>query len=121
MLYRFQNKALGDTIFRVGCDLMRKLSPEDRIIGALNSAIEYKTDYREIVFVLTCALNFRAKDEQGEMFPGDIDFMSIFNKGIDEVLTHICKFDKAKAGELYAKIISLQNSIDSGLFKYELE
>jgi len=26
LLYRFQNKVLGDTIFMVGCDLMRKLS-----------------------------------------------------------------------------------------------
>lgn len=31
LINRFQNQALGDTIFRVGCDLMRKLSAEDRL------------------------------------------------------------------------------------------
>jgi len=55
------------------------------------------------------------------MFQGDIDFISIFDKGIDEELTQICKFDKAKAEELYAQIKPVQNKIDSGLIKYELE
>ena len=36
LLYRFQNVALGDTIERVGKDTIRKLSENDRLIGALN-------------------------------------------------------------------------------------
>ncbi len=35
LLERFGNRALGDTIFRVGRDLPRKLSREDRLVGAL--------------------------------------------------------------------------------------
>ncbi|GAB1482254.1 mannitol-1-phosphate 5-dehydrogenase [Treponema sp.] len=35
LLFRFQNRALGDTVHRVGRDLYRKLDREDRIIGAL--------------------------------------------------------------------------------------
>jgi len=38
LLTRFQNKALGDTLFRVGSDLKRKLGPEDRITGAIKIA-----------------------------------------------------------------------------------
>lgn len=34
LLYRFTNKALGDTCARVGGDPKRKLSPADRLIGA---------------------------------------------------------------------------------------
>lgn len=34
LLYRFQNAALGDTTARVGRDPMRKLKPEDRLVGA---------------------------------------------------------------------------------------
>ncbi len=34
LIQRFQNKALGDTLFRLGRDPMRKLSPEDRLVGA---------------------------------------------------------------------------------------
>jgi mannitol-1-phosphate 5-dehydrogenase len=35
LLYRFSNKALGDTCARVGNDTARKLGPDDRLIGAM--------------------------------------------------------------------------------------
>jgi len=35
LLGRFMNKTLGDTIYRVGRDLLRKLEPEDRLVGAI--------------------------------------------------------------------------------------
>ena len=40
LLYRFTNAALGDTCQRVGGDPARKLSPEDRLIGASKTAME---------------------------------------------------------------------------------
>ncbi|AEF82784.1 mannitol-1-phosphate 5-dehydrogenase [Leadbettera azotonutricia] len=36
LLSRFSNKALGDTCARVGGDTVRKLGPNDRLIGAIN-------------------------------------------------------------------------------------
>jgi mannitol-1-phosphate 5-dehydrogenase len=36
LLSRFSNKALGDTCARVGGDTIRKLGPNDRLIGAIN-------------------------------------------------------------------------------------
>ena len=36
LLFRFGNKALGDTVERVGKDTIRKLSNNDRLIGAIN-------------------------------------------------------------------------------------
>jgi mannitol-1-phosphate 5-dehydrogenase len=36
LLSRFSNKALGDTCVRVGGDTVRKLGPNDRLIGAIN-------------------------------------------------------------------------------------
>ncbi len=38
LIYRFTNKALGDTIERVGKDTIRKLSLNDRLIGAISLA-----------------------------------------------------------------------------------
>ena len=38
LIYRFTNKALGDTVERVGKDTMRKISSKDRLIGAINLA-----------------------------------------------------------------------------------
>ena len=64
LLTRFQNKALGDTIFRVGSDLFRKLGPEDRLSGAIRSAISFNTPYDKILFALVCGCHFRAKDEE---------------------------------------------------------
>ena len=40
LLFRFTNKALGDTCQRVGGDPKRKLSPEDRLIGSSKLALE---------------------------------------------------------------------------------
>ncbi|NDP19987.1 MAG: mannitol-1-phosphate 5-dehydrogenase [Paludibacter sp.] len=94
LLLRFQNKALGDTIFRVGCDLTRKLSKQDRVVGAINTAIELGLEYDKIVYVLACAMNFRAKNEQGNLFPGDEEFIYIFNKGVDQLLNKVCEFNK---------------------------
>jgi mannitol-1-phosphate 5-dehydrogenase len=38
LLQRFSNKALGDTIFRLGRDPLRKLAPKDRLVGAARLA-----------------------------------------------------------------------------------
>jgi mannitol-1-phosphate 5-dehydrogenase len=40
LLSRFSNKALGDTCARVGGDTIRKLGPNDRLIGAINCCKE---------------------------------------------------------------------------------
>jgi mannitol-1-phosphate 5-dehydrogenase len=40
LLYRFGNAALGDTCKRVGADPARKLSPEDRLIGAASFCLD---------------------------------------------------------------------------------
>lgn len=97
LLHRFQNKALGDTIFRVGCDLRRKLGPNDRLAGAVNLAIELGLPYNRIFNVLLKACSFRATGEDKMMFHADLDFVSLYEKGgLDAVLTEICNFDLQK-------------------------
>jgi len=92
LLFRFQNKALGDTIFRVGCDLKRKLGPEDRLAGSLKLASELSLPYEKILFVLVCACHFRACDEQKNMLPGDIEFERQYEGNIKEILQSVCGF-----------------------------
>lgn len=94
LLVRFRNKSLGDTIFRVGCDLSRKLGSKDRLAGAIHLALEVKLPYDRILFSLICGCYFRATDENGQMLQGDIEFAGIFNQGITEVLTKICGIDE---------------------------
>jgi mannitol-1-phosphate 5-dehydrogenase len=93
LLHRFRNKALGDTIFRVGCDLYRKLSPEDRMVAPIKAAISLNKPYDLILDSLLTAVSFRAKDEQGRYFPSDEIFFSEADKGTNHILKNICRLD----------------------------
>lgn len=91
LLHRFQNKALGDTIFRVGCDLYRKLGPEDRLIAPIRAAVKFNKPYDLIVNALKYAISFRALDENGKFFPADEQFFREAEKGLAFVINHICR------------------------------
>jgi mannitol-1-phosphate 5-dehydrogenase len=91
LLGRFENHALGDTVFRVGCDLKRKLYRDDRILGPLIDGIQTKSPVDKILMAFSYGLQFLAKDENGNVFPGD-DYFSkaISEKGLPFVLTSLC-------------------------------
>ena len=71
LLRRFGNRALGDTVHRVGRDLARKLGPDDRLAGALRLVAETGGDAAPICDAIAAALHFAAPDEQGGTFPPD--------------------------------------------------
>ena len=63
LLLRFQNRALKDTVARVGADPVRKLRRNDRIVGAALFALEQGVDPAPIVKGIVAALDFdRAED-----------------------------------------------------------
>ena len=93
LLYRFSNKALGDTVYRVGCDLYRKLGPGDRLVTPIQAAIRMKKPYDRILDVLLAAISFRAKDEQGRFLPSDEAFFKEAEKGTGQVLKNICMLE----------------------------
>ncbi len=66
LLQRFQNARLGDTVFRVGRDLPRKLGAGDRFAGALALCLEQGTDYSAIVEGYAAARHFHARSENGD-------------------------------------------------------
>jgi mannitol-1-phosphate 5-dehydrogenase len=63
LLFRFENKLLGDTVSRVGKDTKRKLSPGDRAVGAYNLCKEYKLPNDAIKAVIFAGLEFINDDE----------------------------------------------------------
>lgn len=91
LLSRFMNKALGDTIFRVGCDLYRKLGPDDRLAGPIHAAIKLNLPYHLILESIEAAIHFKAKDENGKFLPDDERFFVESKKGVNHVLKEICK------------------------------
>lgn len=97
LLKRFTNKALGDTIYRVGRDLIRKLGPEDRLAGAIKMGLEHNMNVDKILYALVCGFYFRAADESGSMFDRDIEFVKkYFKKGIEHILVNVCGFSRDK-------------------------
>lgn len=101
LLLRFRNEALGDTIFRVGCDLMRKLGPEDRLAGAIRSALENELSYDKILFALVCGCHFKAKDQEGNMLKDDVEFFNLYENNIKSVLTKVCGFNESQNPQLF--------------------
>ncbi len=90
LLYRFSNRALGDTVYRVGRDLKRKLGPSDRIVGALRLAERHHIRSEAILRVYAAALQFRAGDEAGDLYPGDREFhRRLASEGVDYALREV--------------------------------
>ena len=95
LLYRFQNKALGDTIFRVGRDLPRKLDKDDRLIGAMLLAQKHQCSCGLIADASLAACEFRAKDEHGQLFPADRRFAEEdYAQGLEHILTKVCRLSR---------------------------
>ncbi len=90
LLRRFENKALGDTIYRVGRDVRRKLGRDDRVIGALRFDVRWRTDAPYTCLCAAAAMRFRATDENGEMYENDRDFAEhVFPEGAEHVLREV--------------------------------
>jgi len=87
LLRRFQNKALKDTIFRVGHDLVRKLGADDRFIGAVHFAVENAMPYNIILEAASSAFSFSAKDENGHYFQPDVGFKKSLAADFERTVT----------------------------------
>jgi len=93
LLERFQNKALKDTIYRVGSDLTRKLSCDDRFVGAIHLAKKFGTPFEKILKAMSYGLSFMGKDEEGKMFPSDQKFLESLSIDFDTVLVQKLSLD----------------------------
>ncbi len=113
LLERFSNKALGDTIFRVGCDLQRKLGPADRLAGAIHEAVKANLPYEKIMFALVCGFHFRAKDENGNMLKEDEKFLESWDGNVESGLQKLSGFARDEYPEVYSLAGKFENQINS--------
>ena len=98
LLFRFQNKALKDTVARVGADPVRKLRRNDRIVGAALFAIEQGVDPTPIVNGIAAALRFdRAEDATAPEIQ-----KALREQGVGYVLEHYMGLEPDE--ELYGRI-----------------
>jgi mannitol-1-phosphate 5-dehydrogenase len=69
LMARFANAALRDTVARVGRDPLRKLRPDDRLVGGGLLALEYGVKPRNIAAGVAAALRF---DAPGDPTAGEL-------------------------------------------------
>lgn len=95
LLRRFSNKYLGDTVYRVGRDIQRKIGRDERIVGAILLDLRHNVEPMATAKVLASALLFRATDDEGKMYPKDEEFVrKWYPKGVEEILTELCGLDE---------------------------
>ena len=101
LLKRFQNRALGDTLYRVGRDLSRKLGKDDRFMGIIHMAIQIGMNYDKILNAMVHAFFFRGKDDYGNMYTEDIRFVQNLSRNLNDTIVSICGLHQVE----HAKII----------------
>ncbi len=86
LLHRFGNRALGDTVLRLGRDPIRKLGPSDRLVGAARNALAQGVTPVHLVAGITAALRFDP--------PADPVALALQARlqaeGLDRVLEAVC-------------------------------
>ncbi|MBV9850187.1 MAG: mannitol dehydrogenase [Armatimonadetes bacterium] len=67
LMRRFANKALGDTVARVAADPLRKLRPNDRLVGAANLCLKHGITPAALAQVIVAALAYDNPDDAKAM------------------------------------------------------
>lgn len=93
LLIRFQNKALKDTVFRVGQDLVRKLGSNDRFMGAIHLARKVGMAHDRIIRAMAYGFCFDAKDENGKQLLSDAELVESVATDFKSSLTEKLGFD----------------------------
>ncbi len=93
LLSRFRNRALQDTIYRVGHDLTRKLGSGDRFMGAIHLANQVGMTYDKILKAMSYGLFFRARDEEGNIYKPDFAFLDSLTKEFEMTLIRNLGFE----------------------------
>ncbi len=86
LLHRFGNRALGDTILRLGRDPIRKLAPSDRLVGAARAVLTYGVTPAHLATGIAAALHFGHPAD-----PISVELQArIRARGLDAVLADVC-------------------------------
>ncbi|MDD2414232.1 MAG: mannitol dehydrogenase [Eubacteriaceae bacterium] len=81
LLYRFSNRALGDTVTRVSRDPVRKLQPEDRLVGAARNGQAQGGEIQYLALAIAACVSVQAKKTGTEP---------------QSIITSVCQIDAAE-------------------------
>jgi len=92
LLERFKNKLLSDTVYRVGREPLRKIGPNERIIGGINLCLSNNIFPENICVVAAACLCYNYKNDREAVQLHEI----IEEKGVEFVLKNISKVDNVR-------------------------
>ncbi|MCX6220255.1 MAG: mannitol-1-phosphate 5-dehydrogenase [Bacteroidia bacterium] len=111
LIRRFRNKALKDTIYRVGQDLTRKLGEGDRFMGVIRLAIGKKLPYDLILRALSYGFFFQATNEEGQMTESDRIFLKKLSVDFEDALTSFLLLDPNSDAQLIFELAEFRNQL----------
>lgn len=112
LLSRFQNRALKDTVFRVGQDLPRKLGIDDRFAGIIQMAQKLGLQYNLIVFAMAHGFFFRkTNDYEKTNLQDELFLLTLKDKGLEKTLILLCGFHPEKNKELLNELKILYSNL----------
>jgi mannitol-1-phosphate 5-dehydrogenase len=86
LLERYRNRALGDQVRRVAADPMRKLGPEDRLVGAARLCLQEGVEPEHVLVGIRAAL---AYNDPGDAAAVRLQQM-LASRGRNAVLREVC-------------------------------
>jgi mannitol-1-phosphate 5-dehydrogenase len=92
LIHRFANRALGDTIFRLGRDPARKLSPDDRLVGAARLVEKAGASPDAIAWGIAAALRFNPPEDN---LAADLQ-KHLAQAGLEAVLAEVCAIQRGE-------------------------
>lgn len=114
LIRRFGNAHLGDTIYRVGRDLPRKLGFDGRLVGAARMDMKHDTIPKNTALGIAAAFFFRALDESGQLFENDEKFsQELEQHDVDYILGNVCGLDPAEHGDLIKLLKAAHRLLDA--------
>ena len=107
LLHRFGNRALGDTILRLGRDPVRKLARSDRLVGAALNALAQGVTPVHLITGIAAGLRFAHPDDPVAQQVQT----QLREQGIERVLTDVCGLaaDEPLAGMVIERYRATKN------------
>ncbi len=88
-LNKLQDRNIVDYIERNARDPMRKLGPDDRLVGSARLCLSLGVKPENLAVAIACAIHY---EQESDEFAVQLKAMRE-NDGIDKVLTDVCKID----------------------------
>ena len=107
LLHRFANRQLGDTVERVGRDPMRKLAPDDRLVGSLLYTLSQGIEPFYIATGIAAAFQFLPEDDSRAAELAEM----VRRDGLDQVLKSYCQISGSETLDHWRQMILAQDAL----------